>query len=372
MRTTGAVVTRAPGSYEVVDLDLDEPRRGELLIRMAAAGICHSDDHLATGDHRVQTYPWCGGHEGAGIVEQVGPDTPGWTPGDHVVFSFTPCCGTCRWCSTGHQNLCDLSATLLIGSRFDDASSFRMHMPDGRDVGQMCGLGTFAERTLVSERSAIKVDPAIPFETLCLFACSVGTGWGAAVHSGRVTPGDTVIVMGSGGVGIHAVQGARHAGAEHVLVADPVEFKREFAAGMGATRTFSDIVDAADFGRSVTNGQGADVAIVTVGVTRGEHIAQAFSAIRKAGTVVATGQGPWEARGIPVPPAELTAFQKTIVGSQFGACNPLADIPRLLSLYRAGILQADEMVTSTYDLGQIKQGFDDMHAGVNIRGVITF
>lgn len=372
MQTRGAVITKAPGAYEVVDLEVDEPRQGEVRVRMVASGLCHSDDHIATGDLPVPLYPFLGGHEGAGIVESVGPGTRGWEPGDHVVFSFIPGCGRCRWCASGMQNLCDLGAYLLNGSRFDDPTSFRVHTADGDPVGQMCGLGTFAELTCVDVNSAVKVDDDVPLERACLLGCGVGTGWGSAVNSAEVRPGDTVVVMGVGGIGINAVQGAAHAGAAHVIAVDPVEFKRTKALELGATEAFADIGEANMFARSVTNGQGADAAIVTVGVVRGEHVGQAFSCIRKAGTVVVTGLGDVAEVGIPVSLAELTLFQKRIQGSLFGASSPSWDIPRQIQMYRDGLLKLDELVTTEYSLDEVATGYEDMHAGKNVRGVIRF
>ena len=189
MKTRGAIIRQAPGTYEVVDLDLDDPRQGEVRVKMVASGMCHSDDHIATGDMPVGTYPFAGGHEGGGIVEAVGPNTPGFAPGDKVVFSFLPACGRCRWCATGHQNLCDLGATLLMGSRWDDPTSFRLHLDDGTPVGQMCGISTFCEYTTVSVDSAVKVPDDTPLDKACLLGCSVGTGWGSAVNTGERAPG---------------------------------------------------------------------------------------------------------------------------------------------------------------------------------------
>ncbi|MGH9057730.1 MAG: alcohol dehydrogenase catalytic domain-containing protein, partial [Acidimicrobiales bacterium] len=180
MKTRGAVVTKAPGKYEIMDLEVDDPRPREIRVRMVATGLCHSDDHLATGDIPAGVYPWLGGHEGGGVVESVGPNTPGWEVGDHVVFSFLPGCGRCRWCAAGMQNLCDYGATLLAGSRYDDPTSYRVHTEDGSPVGQMCGLGTFAEHTTVGVDSAIKVDKDVPLDRICLLGCGVGTGWGSA------------------------------------------------------------------------------------------------------------------------------------------------------------------------------------------------
>jgi NDMA-dependent alcohol dehydrogenase len=358
---------KAPGAYEVVDLEIDEPRQDELLVKMTASGLCHSDDHIATGDIPMGTYPICGGHEGAGVVEQVGPGTRHWEVGDHVVFSFLPGCGKCRWCASGMQNLCDLGAGLLTGARFDDPTSYRVHLDDGTDVGQMCGIGTFAEHTTVGVDSAVKVAKDLPLDKLCLLGCGVGTGWGSAVNSAQVHPGDTVII-----IGINAVQGAAHAGATNVVAVDPVAFKREKALEFGATHTFSDIAEAAEFAKSVTNGQGADSAIVTVGVVHGEHVGQAFAAIRKAGTVVVTGLGDLTEVGIPVSLGELTLFQKRIQGSLFGQMNPSSDILRQAQMYRDGQLKLDELITTEYSLDDIVRGYEDMHAGKNIRGLIRY
>jgi NDMA-dependent alcohol dehydrogenase len=371
MHTRGAIIKEAPGTYEVVDLEVDDPRQGELQVQMVASGLCHSDDHVATGDIPVGVYPFAGGHEGAGIVTAVGPHTPGWQEGDHVVFSFLPSCGQCRWCSRGMQNLCDLGATLLMGSRWDDPASFRLSY-DGRPVGQMCGISTFCEVTTVAVDSAVKVPDDIPLDKACLVGCGVGTGWGSAVNSAEVQPGDVVVVMGVGGIGINAVQGAAHAGASMVIAVDPVELKREKSLELGATHAVATMEEATELAQSATNGQGADSAIVTVGVTTGEHLGQAMAAIRKAGTVVVTGLGNIAEVGAPISLADVTLFQKRIQGSLFGASNPKADIPKLLRLYTEGRLKLDELVTRTYKLDEVALGYEDMHAGRNLRGVILY
>jgi NDMA-dependent alcohol dehydrogenase len=371
MHTRGAVIKQAPGTYEVVDLEVDDPRQGELQVQMTASGLCHSDDHVATGDIPVGVYPFCGGHEGAGVVTAVGPHTTGWQEGDHVVFSFLPSCGQCTWCSRGMQNLCDLGATLLNGSRWDDPTSFRLSH-EGRPVGQMCGISTFAEVTTVAVDSAVKVPDDIPLEKACLVGCGVGTGWGSAVNSADVRPGDVVVVMGVGGIGINAVQGASHAGASMVIAVDPVELKRSKALELGATHAVASMEEATELAQSVTNGQGADSAIVTVGVTKGEHVGQAMASIRKAGTVVVTGLGNIADIGAPISLADVTLFQKRIQGSLFGASNPKADILKLLRLYTEGHLKLDELVTRTYKLDEVALGYEDMHAGHNLRGVIVY
>ncbi len=226
MKTRAGLLRSGPGPWEVVEVDLEAPRQDELLIRVVASGLCHSDDHVAKGDIPFGIYPAVGGHEGAGIVEQVGPHTSGWSVGDHVVMSFLPGCGRCRWCASGMQNLCDSGADTTAGCRSD--GSFRMSL-DGEPVGQFAGVGTFSQWTTISVQSAVKVPDDVPLDVACLTSCGVGTGWGSAVNSAQVRPGDTVIVMGIGGIGINAVQGAIHAGATNVIAVDPVEFKRETA-----------------------------------------------------------------------------------------------------------------------------------------------
>jgi S-(hydroxymethyl)glutathione dehydrogenase/alcohol dehydrogenase len=372
MKVRAAVIRQAPGKYEVMDLELDDPRQGELRVKMVAAGLCHSDDHVATGDMAVAALPFAGGHEGAGVVDVVGPNTPGFAPGDKVVFSFLPSCGRCRWCAIGHQNLCDLGAGLLLGSRWTDPTSFRLHMEDGSPVGQMCGISTFSEFTTVAVDSAVKVPDDTPLEVACLLGCSVGTGWGAAVYTGQVRPGDTVIIQGVGGIGANAVQGAVHAGASNVIAVDPVPMKRETAQALGATHAVDTMDEAAELARSFTEGQGADVSIVTVGVVTGQNVADAFGSVRKQGTVVVTALGDITAVGVPISLSELTLFEKKLKGSLFGSCNPSADIPKLLDLYRAGHLKLDDLVTTRYELDDVARGYEDMHAGRNIRGIILF
>ena len=370
--TRASVLMKAPGRFETVELDLDDPRQGEVMVKMAASGLCHSDDHLATGDFLSgDRFPYLGGHEGAGVVTAVGPDTLGFEVGDHVVFSFVAACGLCEFCARGLSNLCDRGAMILSGARPDDPTSYRTTY-QGQDVPQLCGLGTFSEYTTVSVDSVVKIPKDIPLQVAALVGCGVTTGWGSAANSAGIRPGDTVIVMGAGGVGVSAVQGAVHSGATNVVVADPVPFKREMAQEFGATHTFETIDEATAFARSVTNGQGADATIVTVGVIKGEHVAQALASVRKAGTVVVTAMGNLMEVGAPISLADLTLMQKRLQGSLFGACNPKRDIPNLLRMYQAGQLKLDEMVTRTYTLDQIAEAYDDLHAGINVRGVVVF
>jgi NDMA-dependent alcohol dehydrogenase len=290
------------------------------------------------------------------------------------VFSFLPSCGHCRWCASGQQNLCDLGAGLLAGSRWEDPTDFRLKLA-GTDtpVGQMCGISTFVETTTVSADSAVKVDDDLPLDKVCLLGCNVGTGWGSAVNSARVQPGHTVIVMGIGGVGINAIQGASHAGAANVIAVDPVAMKRENAQQVGATHGVETMEEATELAKSFTNGQGADSAIITVGVIKPEYVGQAMASIRKAGTVVVTALGNIaDTTPLPVSLADVTLFQKRIQGSLFGESNPNWDILRQVELYRSGVLKLDEVITKTYSLDQIAQGYQDMHDGKNQKGVVVF
>ena len=372
MLTKAAVLFEAPGKWDIAELELEAPRQDELLIKMAAAGLCHSDDHILTGDLPVPpgALPVAGGHEGAGVVEEVGPNTPGWQVGDRVVLTFLPMCGLCRWCASGMQNLCDNGRNVLSGVRMD--GSRRMTL-NGKPVGQGAGVATFSEWSTVSVQSAIKIPGGIPLDAACLTSCGVGTGWGSAVRSADIRPGDVVIVMGTGGIGMNAVQGARHAGASVVIAVDPVEMKRSASPDFGATHAVDTMEEATRIAQSFTNGQGADSCIVCVGVTTGEHVAQAVDSIRKAGTCVLVGL-PRAADDIALPISlrHIVLFQKRLQGSLFGASNPSRDIPALLQMYSQGRLKLDEMITRRYPLEAINDGFEDMRAGKNLRGIIDY
>ena len=368
MKTRAAVLLEQPGDWQVEEVELDEPKAGEVLVEMVATGLCHSDDHLAKGDHQMPL-PLCGGHEGAGVVRALGAGVRGLEVGDHILTSFIPACGKCEYCARGWQHLCDNGALIAIGSQLD--GTYRMHLGQ-RDISAMAMLGTFSEWQVYDELSCVKVAKDIPLATACVVACGVPTGWGSATNAAEIEPGDVVLVIGSGGVGINAVQGAAHKGASHVVVVDPQPLKREVALKIGGTEAFAHIDEAIDFIHSITNGQGADVAIVAVGVTTGDNIADGFRALRKAGTVVVTGLGNMAGINIPVSLMELSMYQKRIQGCLYGNSAPRRQIPQLLDLYRDGILKLDEIITHRYKIDGINDAYADMHAGVNIRGVIEF
>jgi NDMA-dependent alcohol dehydrogenase len=367
MKTRAAILRDVGKDWEVTELELDPPKAGEMLVRWTASGLCHSDEHLRHGDI-VPRFPMVGGHEGAGIIEDVGPGVTRFKAGDHIVCSFLPACGHCRWCSTGQQNLCDLGATILEGTLPD--GTFRMHL-DGEDLGGMCMLGTFSQYGVVSEFSAVKVDDDIPLDVACLVGCGVPTGWGSAVYAAETTPGDTIVIYGIGGIGINSVQGAKHAGATNIVAVDPLANKREMAEQMGATHSVGSAEEAMELAQQLTDGVGADKAIVTVDVVDAPVVQNAFDTIRKGGRVVVTGLANPESVTIQLSGAVLTLFQKEVVGRLFGGGNPHYEIPKLLDLYRAGTLKLDELVTRRYTLDQINQGYQDLLDGKNIRGIIV-
>jgi len=373
MHTKGAVIRSAPGSYETVDLLLGDLRPGEMRVEMRAAGLCHTDDHIATGDLALPIYPYAGGHEGVGVVVEATPNHRGIVEGDHVVLCFVPSCGFCRFCSMGRHNLCQNGGGTLTGARPGTTDDFRLRLAEtGEPVGQMAGVSAFCQTTTVSVDSLVKIDKDLPFAPMALLACGVGTGWGSAVNDAQIAPGDTVIVMGIGGIGMNAIQGARHAGALNIIAVDPVAFKREKATEFGATHAVETMEEANELARQFTQGQGADSAIVTVGVTRSEHIGEAVDSIRKAGVCVVTGIGDFSEVGVAIPPGPFAMYGKRLQGTIYGSCSPQLDIPRQIQLYRAGVLKLDELITRTYQQDEIAQGFRDMHAGLNIRGVVTF
>jgi NDMA-dependent alcohol dehydrogenase len=366
MKTKAAVLLENSTEFEIRELDIDEPGVGEVQIKFVASGLCHSDLHLLDGD-LTPRYPIVPGHEGSGIIEKVGPGVTKVMPGDHVVCSFIPSCGTCRYCSTGRQSLCDLGANAVLGT-FPDGGT-RYH-GDGLDFGSLCMLGTFSERATLSQHSVVKVDDWLPLETAVLVGCGVPTGWGTAVYAGGVRVGDTTVIYGIGGIGINAVQGAVSAGAKYVVAVDPVAFKRETALKFGATHAFASAADAAKKINEITWGQGADQALVTVGVVDEEVVQNAFDAVGRGGVVVVTGLAAPEKLTVHVSGAVLTKFEKTIKGTMFGSGNPHYDIVRLLRLYDKGDLKLDELATKNYRLEDINQGFRDLKDGKLIRGVI--
>ncbi|GAC1445634.1 MAG: NDMA-dependent alcohol dehydrogenase [Mycobacteriales bacterium] len=381
MKTRAAILWEPHTDWSVEDIELDPPKKGEVLVKLAASGLCHSDEHMVTGDMAlpadiaelmgISQFPVIGGHEGAGEIVEVGEGVTDLVVGDHVVFSFIPSCGKCPSCRRGQAQLCDLGAFLLGGRQFTDQTA-RHHSKDGKDLGTMVALGTFAPYTVVSTDSCVKIDPEIPLEKAALVGCGVTTGWGSSVYAADVQPGETVVIYGVGGIGTAAVQGAVLAGAKDVVVIEPVEWKREKILDFGATHAAASHEEGFALVQQLTAGRMADKAILCVGTAGGEHVAQLMSMIKKAGRAVVTSVAPMLGEDVKMNLFEFAMQRKELVGCIFGNANPQIDIPTLLALYKAGKLKLDEMITTEYTLDQINSGYQDMRDGKNFRGIIRF
>ncbi|WP_394933907.1 NDMA-dependent alcohol dehydrogenase [uncultured Ilumatobacter sp.] len=372
--------------WVVEQIEVDPPKANEVLVQWMAAGLCHSDEHIVTGDMVppreewgamgiTDLFPMIGGHEGAGVIVEVGPGVRSVEVGDHVSASFVPSCGRCRYCSTGRQNLCDSSGgTFLKGMITDGTSRHRLVSGPkaGTELNLFAKLGTFSEFTCVAADSVIKVERDLSLEAVALVSCGVATGWGSATNRANVEPGDTVVVVGIGGIGMNAVQGAAMAGARHIIAVDPVEFKREKAMEFGATHTFSSMEEAFPQVNELSWGMMADKVILTPSVLYGEMMELGTKLAGKGGTIVVTGIAPMDQGTSSVNLFELAMWNKEIKGTIFGSLNPRADIPKLLGMYREGKLKLDELITKTYVLDEINEGYRAMRDGENIRGVVTY
>ncbi len=370
MKTKGALIWEFNQPWSIEEIEIGDPRRGEVKVQMEASGMCHSDHHLVTGGIPMAGFPVLGGHEGAGIVIEVGAGVEDVAVGDHVVLSFIPSCGKCPSCQAGLRNLCDLGMHLLGGAAVSDGT-FRVQAR-GQNVYPMTLLGTFSPYLVVHQSSVVKIDPSIPFEVACLVGCGVTTGYGSATHTAQVRAGEDVTIVGIGGVGTAALQGAVNSGARYVFAIDPVEWKREQALKFGATHVFASVEEAAGAIAEITAGGMSKKTIVTVGEVHGEDVESWMSITAKAGTVVLTGMGSLAETKVTLNLALLTLLQKNLQGTIFGGSNPYWDIPHLLSMYKAGKLNLDDMVTRQYRLEQINDGYRDMLEGRNIRGIIRF
>jgi NDMA-dependent alcohol dehydrogenase len=380
MQSRAAILRNVVGPWLVEPFELDPPRAGEVLVRMAAAGLCHSDTHILNGyvtappepgQPPPKRPPTIGGHEGSGVVVDVGSGVTEFAAGDHVVTSFVPACGRCRWCADGMEYLCDLGAgTMKPGMPTD--GTFRHHTHDGLDLGHVAKIGAFAEHTVVSANSLVKLAPDFPLVPAALLACAIPTGYGSAVHQAQVRGGDTVVVIGAGGIGTAAIQGARIAGAAIIVAVDPVVFKRDSALRFGATHTAPTAAAALPLVRDLTRGVMADGVILAPSLVESGDVGEALALTRKGGNCVITGLATPATQSATLDVQNFTLMNKNLRGTVFGSCNPHSDIAVLSRLYRAGRLQLDEMVTKRYRLEQVNEAYADLLRGQLIRGVIEF
>ncbi len=345
------------------EVDLGAPRAGELLVRVEAAGVCHSDISVVDGS-RVRPLPMALGHEAAGVVEQVGPGVRDVTPGDHVVLTFVPSCGVCPECSSGRPALCTPAAaangagTLLHGPSL-------LRGADGKPIHHHLGVSGFARHAVVARESAVVVPRDVPLSTAALFGCAVLTGAGAVLNTAAVRPGQSVAVFGLGGVGLASVMGAVVAGATPIIAVDPVEAKRKLALELGASAAFAP-AEAEKAIRDMTGG-GAEVTFEAAGVPA--VLEAAFRAARRGGTTVAMGL-PHPSKTISLPALAFAGLGQSLLGSYMGSASPQRDIPRYLALWRAGRMPVDRLQSASLPLAAINGAFESLAAGAAVRQVL--
>src|ERR1700720_2457251 len=369
MKTKGALLWELNTTFRIDEIEVGDPVADEVQIRVHGAGMCHSDYHLTTGATPIGL-PALGGHEGAGVVTKVGKNVTGIEEGDHVILAFIPACGACQPCLKGYRSLCDRGAVLLGGKAIADGTS-RVHAGT-TEVSPMNLLGTFAPYMTVHKDSVVKIDDSVPFESAAIMGCALPTGFGSATNVAEVQPGETVVIIGVGGIGMSALQGAVISGARHVIAIDPVEFKRDQAFKFGATHAYESMTAAIEPVIGLTEGFMAEKTIITVGDMRGEYIEEAMTLTAKTGTCVVTGSRPMTDVEGKLNLFLFTMLQKTLKGNIFGGGSSHVETPKLVGLYKSGQLKIDEMVTTTYSLENINDGYADMLEGKNIRGVIKF
>jgi Zn-dependent alcohol dehydrogenase len=366
-KSARAVICREMGKPVVVEhITVQPPKRGEVMIKLAACGVCHSDLSATNGTIPMKL-PMILGHEGAGEIIEVGEGVDGVALGDHVVSCFIYMCGKCRYCAMGRPVLC-----LNQGKALDTLPDGTLRTQDGRGdaLNIFSGCGVMAEYATVAVDNVVKIDSAIPLECAALVGCAVTTGVGAVFNTARVTPGSSVAVFGCGGIGLNVIQGARIAGAGRIIAIDTLPAKLAMATQFGATETLlaapgEDLVKPI---KKLTGG-GADYAFECVG--NGELAALAYRAVGRGGVAVVVGVAkPTDSTSVRT--MTLPFEEKTLTGSYFGSCVPRVDYPRLLALYMAGRLKLDELITHRYGIDQAAQAFADLESGKNARGVITF
>ncbi|MDR7419606.1 MAG: zinc-dependent alcohol dehydrogenase family protein [Armatimonadota bacterium] len=352
---------------QVEEVALDGPGPGEVLVEVAAAGLCHSDLSVVDGS-RPRAVPVILGHEASGIVREVGPNVTAVAAGDHVVFSFVPACGRCVPCATGRPALCEpgvaanAAGTLLSGAR-------RFAGRDGAAINHFLGVSAFSHYTVAAQESLVRIDTAFPLDRAAIFGCAIVTGVGAVTNTARVEPGASVAVFGLGGVGLSAVMGARLAGAHPIIAVDLLDDKLAAARAAGATHTVNaQATDPVQAIRDLTRG---GVQYAFEGVGSEQALAQAYQATRRGGTTVSMGL-PAPSRLLAVPATQLVVEERTIKGSFMGSAVPRRDIPRFLDLHATGVLPVDILLTRSLPLEDINAGFDALRDGRAIRQLLTF
>jgi NDMA-dependent alcohol dehydrogenase len=362
-----AVVCRELNQPVVVEtVEVESPHRDEVMVKIGACGVCHSDFSATNGTIPLPP-PLVLGHEAAGVIEEVGEGVREVAVGDSVVIAWVPMCGRCRYCTVGRPALCDVG--LRTGTTLPDGTH-RFTDADGRPLNHFAGVGVMAEYATVHKDSVVVIGADVPLDKAALVGCAVMTGVGAALNTAKVEAGSSVVVFGAGGIGLNVIQGAALAGADAIIAVDLEDKKLELAQSFGATHVINPGREGDPLKRirELTRG-GADYGFECIGL--GATIEQTYAAIGKGGTAVVVGvAGPTET--VTLGAFTIPFTEKTLTGSMYGSGRPRVDFPRLLSLYKAGRLKLDELVTSTYGIEEAPRAFDDMRAGLNARGVIVF
>jgi len=365
-RGKAVVYREGQDTVGVEEIEVRGPARAQVTVQLAACGVCHSDLSATNGTIPMPP-PLVLGHEGAGVVVEVGEGVTGLAVGDHVVTMFVSMCGKCRYCVTGRPAICDQAAKAV--TTLPDGTT-PAYDAAGEPLNVFSGCGVMSEYATLHVDSVVRVDASVPLDKAALIGCGVMTGVGAVINTAKLEPGSTAVVFGAGGVGLNAIQACALAGASQIVAVDTMDEKLEMARAFGATDTVnatgeSNVVRTL---RKLTGG-GADYAFECVG--SGAVAAQAYGAVRKGGTAVVVGVAP-PGDMTSISTSSLTFAEKTLTGSYFGSARPREDFPRLLGLYKAGRLKLDELITSTYSIDEAPQAFADMVAGKNARGFIVF
>lgn len=347
------------------DVVVDEPHVGEVLVRVSHCGVCHSDLSLVDGQ-LPPTTPVVLGHEASGVVEALGPGVTTLAVGDHVVLTPCPPCGHCYWCLRGEFSTCVSSQAMMTSTHADGGTRLRR---GDETIYRGLGVAAFAEQVVIQENGAVRIDPTVALDVACVIGCAVQTGVGAALHTAGLRPGDTALVMGLGGIGLSIVQGARLAGAAVIIASDPVAERRYAAARLGATQVIDPLADdVAALVMDLTAGIGIDVAFDAVGSTA--LVQTGLAVTRTGGTTVMVGVPPLDQQLVIELPTVMAATAKRLVGCLLGGVNSLRDIPRLVSLWQAGSLDLESLVSRHRPLDEINEAFDDLRLSRGIRTVI--
>jgi Zn-dependent alcohol dehydrogenases, class III len=367
--TKAAIATAVGSPLEIVDIDVADPKAGEIRIQMGASGVCHSDLSVVNGVLPI-ALPAVLGHEGAGTITQLGEGVDHLSIGDHVVVSWVPQCGACYYCEHDQGELCEVGSMASMSGGLLDMTS-RVSR-DGVPISVMAASGTFAEEAIIPAIGAVKIDPAIPLTAGALIGCGVLTGFGAATNTASIRKGDTVVVIGCGGVGLNVIQGAKHAGAERVIAVDMVDGKLATAKKFGATDIVNPSTDGDALAKvmELTNNRGADVAFEVIGL--GATIEQALQMTRRGGQAVIVGVPSFDTMLTINPAMDLLVNEKQIRGCWYGSSNVHRDVPKLAGLYQAGTLMLDELMSAQITLDQVNEAMANMGSGSIARSVIVY